>query len=101
MVLLAPYYHYTLTNGADSWISMQLTSDIDDDNDGSWHCCETRELIDAKLDDGVVKEFKGIYTTQRGKGRLVECHLGCSADQRAYKIDVDKALIDVINIEKW
>jgi hypothetical protein len=90
-----------LTNATDSHIYMSLISDIvDDKRYGDWKCCETREFVDAKLDaNGDVQRFKDLYPTKRNKGRLVECHMGCSSDQRVSSIDVDKMLVDVMDKE--
>lgn len=90
-----------LTSGTDSWLAISLSSDIIEDNDGAWNCCETRDIIDAKLDSGPVAEFKALYPTLRDKDRLVGCHMGCTDNQRSYNVDADLALIDVIEIQKW
>ncbi|KAJ4379258.1 hypothetical protein N0V86_005303 [Didymella sp. IMI 355093] len=85
----------------DSHIYMSLISDIvDDKRYGDWKCCETREFVDTKLDtNGDVQRFKVLYPTKRNKGRLVECHMGCSSDQRVSSIDVDKMLVHVMDTE--
>ncbi|KAF9695085.1 hypothetical protein EKO04_007172 [Ascochyta lentis] len=83
----------------DGHIQMQLSSDITDDNDGTFRCCESREAIDAKL-DGLKSELMSVYPTTYGMFRNVECHLGCSDDQQADNVDVDKILAEVIR-QKW
>ncbi|KAF3035893.1 hypothetical protein E8E12_000542 [Didymella heteroderae] len=82
-----------------SYIYMSLMSDIDDENDGDWNCCETREYVDSKLDTGDVQRFKAIYPTPRSMNRDVKCHRGCSSDDRTYLMDVDKRLIHVMEKE--
>lgn len=74
---------------------MELTSDITDDSDESWNCCETREFVDGRLDE-LLGEFKSVYPASRAKARSVECHLGCSEDQRLSNVHVDKLLIDLM-----
>ena len=76
---------------------MALTSDIIDDNDGSFHCCDSREAVDAKLDE-LKSEFLSVYSGGQNKFRLVECHLGCRDDQREENIDVDKLMIEMISL---
>ena len=86
-----------LTKATDSHIYIQLPSDIDDDNDGSFHCCETRDLVDAKLDK-LVGELKSVYPIKRSMNRLVGCHLGCTSSQRESNIDVDRILADLMEV---
>lgn len=86
---------------------MSLTSDWSriehgDKRFGDWRCCETREYVDSKLDaGGDVQRFKDIYPTPRSKGRNVECHRGCTNDQRMASFDIDKRLLHVMDREKF
>ena len=72
-----------------------------DDRAGDWRCCETREYVDSKLDEGDVHNFKSIYSKERSMDRNVECHLGCREDQRMSRLDVDKRLIHVMDYEEF
>ncbi|KAJ4347376.1 hypothetical protein N0V95_005473 [Ascochyta clinopodiicola] len=83
----------------DSHLQVQLSSDILDDNDGTFRCCESRDAIDAKLDE-LKEELMTVYPTTYRMFRRVECHLGCSDDQRADNMDVDKILAELIS-QKW
>jgi hypothetical protein len=83
---------------------MSLSSDISqhqrpEDMNGDWKCCETREYVDSKLDTGDVERFKKLYPKPRSMLRNVECHRGCTNDQRMTTMDVDKRLVHVIDYE--
>jgi hypothetical protein len=93
-----------LTSALDSHIYMSLSSDISqhqrpEDMNGDWKCCETREYVDSKLDTGDVERFKKLYPKPRSMLRNVECHRGCTNDQRMTTMDVDKRLVHVIDYE--
>lgn len=86
----------------------EVRSDIEDDDDGTFRCCETRSLIDSKLDE-LKSELMSVYPTKSSrKFRNVECHLGCEDGERLgddYKwvgqIDVDKILSEMIKNSEW
>ncbi|KAJ4310373.1 hypothetical protein N0V94_008487 [Neodidymelliopsis sp. IMI 364377] len=71
---------------------------ISGDNDGSFRCCESREAVDAKLDE-LKTELTGLYPKPYSKFRKVECHLGCSDNQQEDLVDVDKILAEMIKFD--
>lgn len=78
---------------------VEFASDIRDDNDGTFLCCETREAVDAKL-DGLELELKSVYPKTYERFRNVQCHLGCTNEQRESNIDVDKVLSRLVK-QSW
>lgn len=48
----------------------------DNSVDNWFHCCETRSIVDAKLDNEL-HEIQSVYNTSRSKDRLVECSEKC------------------------
>ncbi|KAJ4988706.1 hypothetical protein SVAN01_05839 [Stagonosporopsis vannaccii] len=92
----APLRVGAYTEGQFAFSLRHLVSDVRVNTDGGWHCCETREFVDKRLDE-LVSEFKSVYPTPRKLSRLAECHLGCNDQQREFTTDVDKILVDLIN----
>lgn len=79
----------------DSHMFVEVRSDIRDDNDGFFRCCESRSLVDQKLDE-LKAELTSVHPTSYSKFRNVACHLGCRENERADNVDVDKMLIELI-----
>ncbi|OSS54581.1 hypothetical protein B5807_00477 [Epicoccum nigrum] len=65
---------------------------------GLFHCCETRALVDAKLDP-LLPELKKLYPTPRGQERNVMCHLGCGDGDRDGNVNIDEILKQAISNE--
>jgi hypothetical protein len=80
-----------LTYCADSHLSVVFEMGYEGDNKGSWHCCETREYVDKKLDPLLI-ELKSVYPKPRGMELNVECDEGCSNGQTESNINVDEML---------
>jgi hypothetical protein len=69
------------------------------DNDGNFRCCESRQAIDAKLDE-LKSELMSVFPQPYSMFRNVECHLGCTNDQKEDVLDVDRILAEMIMFDK-
>lgn len=62
---------------------------------GLFHCCVTRQAVDAKLDP-LLPELKELYPTPRSMERNVQCHLGCENWDTEANVNVDDILKEAI-----
>lgn len=62
---------------------------------GLFHCCVTREAVDAKV-DLLLPELRKLYPKPRSKERNVECHLGCADGETEGNVNIDEILRQAI-----
>jgi hypothetical protein len=62
---------------------------------GMFHCCTTREAVDAKLTP-LLPELRKLYPKPRSMERNVQCHLGCDNGDTEGNINIDEILKQAI-----